>query len=118
MAETALGSRGISGRLVGPFDQQVGDERLVGLVNLRQLVVSKPDSPVRDVMETDLMTVGVDTDQEVVADVASRYDVVAVPVVDAKHRLLGVVEIDDLVEFMLTLTGQPVADELTINTAK
>lgn len=76
------------------------DERLVGLVNLRQLVTSKPDRPVRDVMETDVTTVGVDTDQEVVADVASRYDVVAVPVVDAKHRLLGVVEIDDLVDVM------------------
>lgn len=76
------------------------DDRLVGLVNLRHLVVSKPDTPVRDVMETDVTTVGVDTDQEVVADMASRYDVVAVPVVDAKQRLLGVVEIDDLVDVM------------------
>ena len=76
------------------------DERLVGLVRLRELVVSVSDTPVREVMQTELVSVTPDTDQEEVADLASRYDVVALPVVDAQRRLLGVVTIDDIVDVL------------------
>ncbi len=73
-------------------------ERLVGVIGLRDLVLSKPDQPIHSVMATELVTVAADTDQEKVAEVASRYDLVAIPVVDDQRRLLGVVTIDDILD--------------------
>ncbi len=74
------------------------DERLVGVLSLRTLVTSKPDQRVREVMHSELTLVKSDADQEEVAEIASRYDLVAVPVVDAQHRLLGLITIDDIVD--------------------
>lgn len=74
------------------------DGTLVGVCSLRVLVTSRPGLRVRDVMETDLVTVLGTTDQEDVANVVSRYDLVAVPVVDNERRLLGVVDVDDVVD--------------------
>ncbi len=75
-------------------------ERLVGVIGLRDLVLSKPDQPIHSVMATELVTVTADTDQEKVAECASRYDLVAIPVVDDQRRLLGVVTIDDIVDVL------------------
>jgi magnesium transporter len=74
------------------------DERLVGVVSLRMLLTSRPDDSIREVMEPELVYVDRDSDQEEVADVAMRYDLVAVPVVDEQRRLAGVVTIDDIVD--------------------
>lgn len=74
------------------------DERLVGVVSLRGLLTSRPDEPIREVMEPELVYVDREADQEEVADVAMRYDLVAVPVVDEQRRLVGVVTIDDIVD--------------------
>lgn len=74
------------------------DERLVGVVSLRNLVVADPDDEIRAAMDTELVTVLPHTDQEEVAQLASRYDVVAVPVVDEQRRVLGIVRIDDIVD--------------------
>lgn len=75
-------------------------ERLVGVIGIRQLVRCKPDQPVHAVMTTELVYVTADTDQEKVAELASRYDLVAIPVVDDQRRLLGVVTIDDIVDVL------------------
>lgn len=75
-------------------------DRLVGVISLRQLVTSKPDVPVHAVMATELVYVTAETDQETVAELASRYDLVAIPVVDDQRRLLGVVTIDDIVDVL------------------
>lgn len=76
------------------------DDRLVGVASLRALVTSMPDEGLRSVMETELVTVQAQDDQEEVADIASRYDLVEVPVLDDQHRLLGVVTIDDIVDVL------------------
>lgn len=76
------------------------DYRLVGVASLRALVVSLPDAPIREVMDPEVVSVRPETDQEDVADVASRYDLVEIPVVDAQHRLVGVVTIDDIVDVL------------------
>ncbi|MCA9688195.1 MAG: magnesium transporter, partial [Myxococcales bacterium] len=65
--------------------------RLIGVTTLRQLVTSKPDRPIHAIMTTEIVHVSVDTDQERVAEIASRYDLMIVPVVDKQRRLLGVV---------------------------
>ncbi len=74
------------------------DGKLVGVCSLRSLVVSRPNQKIRDIMETEVVAVHTDTDQEEVAEIVSRYDLVAVPVVDEHNHLLGVVEIDDVVD--------------------
>lgn len=74
------------------------DGRLVGVCSLRMLVVSRPSQIIRDVMEREVVKVSADTDQEDVAELVSRYDLVAVPVVDEHGVLLGVVEVDDVVD--------------------
>lgn len=74
------------------------DERLVGVVSLRMMLTSRRDDPIRDVMRTELRYVDREADQEEVAQVASRYDLVAIPVVDSQRRLVGVITIDDIVD--------------------
>ena len=76
------------------------EERLVGVTSLRVLVTRSPDLPIRDVMRTSLVSVSVSADQEDVAHIVSRYDVVSVPVVDAQGCLLGVVTVDDVVDVL------------------
>ena len=74
------------------------DGRLVGVVSLRMLVTSRPSQRIEDVMQTELVLARPDTDQEEVAELVSRYDVVAVPVVDDQRRLIGVIDVDDVVD--------------------
>ncbi|MCX4244426.1 magnesium transporter [Paraliomyxa miuraensis] len=74
------------------------DERLVGVISLRMLVISRPNQTIRDIMEREVVKVTADTDQEDVAELVSRYDLVSVPVVDEHDVMLGVVEVDDVVD--------------------
>jgi magnesium transporter len=82
------------------FDVYVVDreDRLRGVCSLRALVTSPATLSIQEVMETDVISVRFDTDQEDVAEVVSRYDLLAVPVVDEHNRLLGMVEVDDIVD--------------------
>ena len=76
---------------------------LCGLVTARQLIskLGKPNTPVSDLMERDLVSVEVTDDQELVAEKVARYDLVAIPVVDAEHHLLGIVTHDDVIDVVL-----------------
>jgi len=73
-------------------------DSLVGVVSLRQLVLSSPDTPLRDIMEPDVVRVEMSTDQEEVASVVARYNLLAVPVVDPSNRLIGIVTVDDIID--------------------
>ncbi len=74
--------------------------RLVGVISLRQLVVVKPDLALRDFMTTDIFSVSTDRDQEEVAALVSRYDILAVPVVDEQNALVGIVTVDDVIDIL------------------
>jgi magnesium transporter len=76
------------------------DRTLLGVINLRDLVVSEPDMLVGELVRRDVLTVDVEDDQEEVADVIRKYDLLAVPVVDEGGRILGVVTVDDALEVM------------------
>jgi magnesium transporter len=80
----------------------VVDDRnhLVGVLSLRQLLLHPPDSRIGTLMNTDLISVRTDTDQEEVARVAQKYDLIAVPVVDEQGRLVGIITIDDVVDVL------------------
>jgi magnesium transporter len=77
------------------------DEHLVGVISLRDLIVSPPEAHVRDFMTTPVISVGADTPQEEVAAVLTKYDLLAVPVVDAEHKILGIVTVDDVLDALL-----------------
>ncbi len=74
--------------------------KLVGVSSLRQLVVVAPDSPLKDFMSTDVFSVRTDMDQEEVARIVARYDILAVPVVDDANRLVGIVTVDDVIDIL------------------
>ncbi|HEX9638947.1 MAG TPA: magnesium transporter [Acidobacteriota bacterium] len=75
-------------------------ERLVGVVSLRQLLLNAPDTPLRSMLNPDVIRVGTDTDQEEVAKLVARYDILAIPVVDHNGRLVGQVAVDDVVDIV------------------
>jgi len=75
------------------------DGRLLGRVPLVKLIVSAPETPVREIMDTDVHAVPLDMDREQVADVVRRYDLLAVPVVDpATDRVKGIITVDDVLD--------------------
>ncbi len=83
-----------------PFYLYAVDEhgKLVGVSSLRQLVVVKPDTPLKAFMNTDVISVRTYMDQEEVAKLVARYDILAVPVVDSSNRLVGIVTVDDVID--------------------
>ncbi|MEE4262860.1 MAG: magnesium transporter [Desulfobacteraceae bacterium] len=74
--------------------------KLVGVSSLRQLVVVSPETPLKDFMITDVFSVQTDMDQEEVARLVARYDILAVPVVDGSNRLMGIVTVDDVIDIL------------------
>lgn len=74
------------------------DGHLVGVTSLRQLLLSRPTQTLAEIMQRSVIKVDVETDQEHVAQLASRYDLLAVPVVDAQNRLVGIVTVDDIID--------------------
>ncbi len=74
------------------------NERLEGVVSLREVVQADENAVLADFMETDIHKVRANIDQEDVAKVISRYDILAVPVVDEENRMLGIVTVDDIID--------------------
>ncbi|MBI3522669.1 MAG: magnesium transporter [Chloroflexi bacterium] len=77
------------------------DGRLDGNVSLRDLVVADPRTQLTEIMNPNVLHVPTETDKEEVASLMAKYDLLALPVVDARRRLLGMVTVDDVVELML-----------------
>ena len=74
--------------------------KLVGVSSLRQLVVVAPETLLKEFMTTDVFSVQTDMDQEEVARLVARYDILAVPVVDGSNRLVGIVTVDDVIDIL------------------
>jgi magnesium transporter len=73
-------------------------EHLLGLVPLHRLLTADPVTPIRTITDDDVDSVTVDTDQEEVARLVQRYDLLQVPVVDRSRRLLGTIGVDDIID--------------------
>ena len=76
------------------------EDRLKGIISIRDLISSNPNSLVSDVMEKDIVSVNASTPQEEVAALISKYDYIAMPVVNDKQQILGVITIDDIMDVM------------------
>ncbi|TMG36097.1 MAG: magnesium transporter [Chloroflexi bacterium] len=74
------------------------EEHLLGVLSLRDLIVAKPETPIRDFMIKNVIAVRVDAGPREVAEVTSKYNLLAVPVVDEHNRLQGIVTVDDVME--------------------
>lgn len=76
------------------------DDRLLGLVSARQLLagMKRPDTPLSEIMETDLVTCGPMDDQEEVANKVAKLDLLAIPVVDSSRKMLGIITHDDIID--------------------
>jgi magnesium transporter len=74
--------------------------RLIGVVPIRTLVLALPEQTIESIMRTDIFTVSVQADQEELAEAVSRYDFVAIPVVDDENHLVGVVTVDDVLDIV------------------
>jgi magnesium transporter len=77
------------------------DGKLVGVLSLRDLIVARPEALVRDFMIPEPVAVGVLTEQDEVAQVVARYNLLAVPVVGDDGRLEGIVTVDDAIDTVL-----------------
>jgi magnesium transporter len=76
-------------------------ERLLGVVSLRKLLLADPEAKLSDIMSTKIKTVTPDTDEMDVGEIVSKYNLVALPVVDTEGVLLGIVTVDDILDRVL-----------------
>jgi magnesium transporter len=73
-------------------------EELVGVLSLRELVTCPPETAISALMQSNVVSVNTEDDQEFVAGLVSRYDILAIPVVDSTRRLVGIITVDDVID--------------------
>ena len=76
------------------------DRKLLGVLDIKNLLIADTDELVKDIMDTNIIKVGTLEDQEEVTKMFDKYDCVALPVVDKEDRLVGIITIDDAVDVM------------------
>ncbi len=74
------------------------DRRLVGVLSLKQLLLSKPTDVLKEIMIKDTVSVTVATKQQEVAKIVERYDFLSVPVIDESNTLMGAITVDDIID--------------------
>jgi len=106
------------------------DNHLVGVLSLRQLLIVRPATPLKNIMACDVLSVAVDMDQEEVARQVARYNLLAIPVVEKDGTLVGIITVDDVVdvireeatEDMLKMAGaieeEPASKSSSLGSAK
>lgn len=101
------------------------NEKLVGVLSLRQLLLVPPDKNLGSMVTQEVISVTADTDQEEAAKQVARYNLLAIPVVDKENTLVGIITVDDIVdvihdaatEDMLKMSGTKIEEEDTIMTS-
>ena len=72
--------------------------KIVGVVPFRELVFARPHTGLDEIMLADPVTVTVETDREIVAELIQRYHLISIPVTDHQHHLVGIVKVDEAME--------------------
>lgn len=73
---------------------------LEGIISLRKLVIADGDELLEEIMDTDIVYIHTDDDQEEVASIFKKYGFLALPVVDSEQRLTGIITVDDILEII------------------
>jgi magnesium transporter len=76
------------------------DQELLGILSFKELLLAADDRPVEEVMRRDVISIPEDLDQEEIARLIARHDLMALPVVDAVGRMRGIVTVDDVVDVL------------------
>ena len=84
------------------------DRKLIGIVSARSLLLAQPDVLISDIMEENVISVQTTTDQEQVALMFNKYNFLAIPVVDAEGRMVGIVTVDDAMDVMQEETTEDI----------
>jgi magnesium transporter len=82
---------------------------LVGVVQLKDLILSDPRRKISDIMDEKVISVDVDTDQEEVARVMKKYNLTVIPVVDKYRKLLGIITVDDIIDVIHEEASEDIA---------
>lgn len=77
-----------------------GNRKLEGIVSIRRLILSNADELVEDIMDTDIIYIHTYDDQEKIAMLFKKYDLLSMPVVDNEIRLVGIITVDDVVDII------------------
>lgn len=77
------------------------NRRLIGIVSAKDLMTLDDNTFIQDIMETEIISVGTHTDQEETARLFSKYDLLALPVVDLYNRMVGIITVDDAMDVMV-----------------
>jgi magnesium transporter len=77
------------------------DQHLLGFISLRDLILANPNTRISNAMQREVISVRVEQDREEAAQVLAKYDVLALPVVDNQHRLVGIITHDDVIDVMI-----------------
>jgi magnesium transporter len=75
-----------------------GDGQLAGVLSLRELLLHPMHRQLKNIMNANVISVTTDTDQEEVAHIVSQYNLLALPVVDATFKLVGIITVDDVID--------------------
>lgn len=84
------------------------DRRLIGIVTVKDLLLADKSEVVEDIMETNIVCVNTHEDREVVAEKFTKYDFLAIPVVDNEERLVGIVTVDDVIDVIREETTEDI----------
>ncbi|WP_122641250.1 MULTISPECIES: magnesium transporter [unclassified Romboutsia] len=76
------------------------EERLVGVISLRELITARNSNIVEELMSENIISVYVDEDREEAVRLVSKYNLVAIPVIDRQKRLKGIITVDDIIDVM------------------
>ncbi|TCS95019.1 magnesium transporter [Hazenella coriacea] len=85
------------------------NHQLVGVVSLRELLIASSSAQVNDIMFERVISVPTDLDQEKVAHLLEQYDFLAIPVVDANEKLLGIIMVDDIIDVLIEEAHEDIA---------
>jgi magnesium transporter len=77
------------------------NERLAGVLSLRELIISEHSKKLFEIMTTKVRTVKADTDDFEVANITAKYNLVALPVVDDEGKLIGIITVDDIIDMIM-----------------
>ena len=81
---------------------------LIGIVTLRSLITADKDEKIENITNTNIISVRTDMDQEEVAKIVEKYDLLSVPVTDNKNRLVGVINVDDIIDVIREETTEDI----------
>jgi Mg/Co/Ni transporter MgtE len=77
------------------------EERLLGVVSLKDLLINQSDTPIAEIMATNLKSVQVESTPEEILEIIAKYNLIAVPVIEKEGKMAGIVTVDDILEMFL-----------------